>query len=255
MSVNTIGDRAMSAPDPDTVSRFVHLYRGIEDFYFLNRNGELGYIKSGQLRSVKETFPQLRDRVFLSTNPGFLPALEDFLRSLGEIADTYVNDPPSDLELGYLLPAGDQHLWRTATLVLHKHVLEALRADFEIMARDGTRELIEAERELSRIMGVRSIHQGLDELTHHKDSFDQYRYFPVLFLLPENENDSRSGTTRSRVRVINLRWRGRGLDRNRNGPGAVSAERELVFRILRENLSRRGAIDRSQRVENRLSLA
>jgi hypothetical protein len=245
----------MSVPDPDTISRFVHLYRGIEDFYFLNRNGELGYIKSGQLRSVKETFPQLRDRAFLSGHPDFLPALEDFLRGLGEIADTYLNDPPSELELGYLLPAGDQHLWRTATLVLHKHVLEALRADFEIMVRDGTRELVEAERDLSRIMGVRSIHQGLDELTHHKDSFGQYRYFPVLFMMPEDEKDGRPGANRSRVRVINLRWRGRGLDRNRSGAGGPSPEREQVFRILRDNLNRRGAIDRSQRVENRLSLA
>lgn len=245
----------MSVSDPGTISRFVHVYKGIEDFYFLNRNGELGYIRSGELRSVKETFPQLKNRAFLNTNPDFLPGLEEFLRGVGEIAFAYQNDPPYDLELGYVLPAGDQHLWRTATLVLHKHVLETLKADHEIMVQNGTKELVEAERELSRIMGVRSIHQGLDELTYHKDGFGQYRYFPALVLLPESDDSTRLDATRSRVRVINLRWRGRGLSAHQYAPGQTPNTRELVFRVLRENLTRRGAIDRSQRVENRLSMA
>lgn len=245
----------MSASDPATISRFVHVYKGIEDFYFLNRNGELGYIKSGELRSVKETFPQLRDRDFLKSNPDFLHGLEEFLRELGEIAASYLSGPPQDLELGYILPAGDQHLWRTATLVLHKHVLESLKADYEVMVQNGMKELVEAEHELSRIMGMRSIHQGLDELTYHKDAFDQYRYFPALFLLPESEDARPQDSTRSRMRVINLRWRGRGLAASQYASGSKARTRELLFRLLRENLTRRGAIDRSQRVENQLSIA
>lgn len=238
----------MSVSDPSTISRFVHLYKGIEDFYFLNRNGELGYIRSGELRSVKETFPQLKDRTFLHANPDFLSELEEFLRELGEISSAYLSNPPSDLELGYILPAGDQHLWRTATLVLHKHVVETLRTDHEVMVQNGAQELGEAERDLSRIMGVRSIHQGLDELTYHKDTFGQYRYFPALFLLPESQD-----ATQSRVRVLNLRWRGRGLGARRYGPADTAGQRELLYRMLRENLTQRGAIDRSQRVERRLS--
>lgn len=245
----------MAVSNSDTISRFVHVYKGIEDFYFLNRNGELGYIKSGELRSVKETFPQLKDRTFLAANPDFLPELEQFLRELGEIAFAYQSNAPFDLELGYVLPAGDQHLWRTATVVLHKHVLEALKADYETMVRDDSQELAEVERELSRIMGVRSIHQGLDELTHHRDAFGQYRFFPALYLLPENDETGRVEATKSRVRVINLRWRGRGLNPRRYDPGNTESTRDLVFRVLRENLTQRGAIDRSQRVEHRLSLA
>lgn len=245
----------MSVPDPGTISRFVHVYKGIEDFYFLNRNGELGYIKSGELRSIKETFPQLKDRTFLNANPDFLSGLEEFLRELGEISTAYQDpNPPWDLELGYVLPAGDQHLWRTATLVLHKHALEALKTDHEAMFQNGTQELVEAERDLSRLMGVRSIHQGLDELTYHKDVFGQYRYFPVLFLLPENNDAGGDDSRKSRVRVINLHWRGRGLNSRLYGSGDTGSTRELVFEVLRGNLTQRGAIDRSQRVENRLSL-
>jgi len=243
----------MTVSDSNTLSRFVHIYKGIEDFYFLNRNGELGYIKSGALRSVKETFPQLRDRAFLNDNPDFLPGLEEFLRELGEISGAYLTNPPHDLELGYILPAGDQHLWRTATLVLHKHVVESLRADHEVMVQSGTKEMVEAERDLSRIMGVRSIHQGLDELIYHKDAFGQYRYFPALFLLTDDQDLGQRDAAESRVRVINLLWRGRGL--NARKYGAAGSTRELVFWVLRENLTQRGAIDRSQRVENRLSIA
>lgn len=245
----------MPGSDPHTLSRFVHVYKGIEDFYFLNHGGELGYIKSGELRSVKETFPQLRDRSFLDANPDFLPALEEFLRELGEISTAYQGGTPYDLELGYILPAGDQHLWRTSTLVLHKHVLETLKADHEAMFQHGTQELVEAERDLSRIMAVRSIHQGLDELTHHNDVFGQYRYFPALYLLPGDDDAIRPDAAKSRVRVINLRWRGRGFNSHQYGPPEAERTRELVFRVLRGNLTRRGAIDRSQRVENRLSIA
>jgi len=246
----------MSDSNPSTISRFVHVYKGIEDFYFLNRNGELGYIKSGALRSVKETFPQLRDRRFLHDNPDFLRGLEEFLRELGEISSAYPgNEPPSDLELGYVLPAGDRHRWRTATLVLHKHVLETLKADYELKVRDGTQDLLEAKWDLSQIMQVRSIHQGLDELTYHTDSFGQYRYFPALYLLPEQADKIPSDGTRSRVRVVNLLWCGRGPGATQRSTVGPSDTRELVFRVLRENLTRRGAIDRSQRAEHRASVA
>lgn len=237
----------MSAPDRSTISQFVHLYKGIEEFYFLNRDGDLGYIKSGEMRSVKETFPQLRDRAFLKSNPDFLPELEEFLRELGRISSACLENPPCDLELGYVLPAGDQYQWRTSTLVLHKHVLETLQADYEAMIENGTREQLETERILNRIGGIWSIHRGLDELTNHKDVFDQYRYFPALFVLPERDAGV-PHSTRSHLRVINLRWRDKGLDSHQYGPADPSRARELVFHILRNNLTQRGAIDRSQRV-------
>lgn len=243
----------MPISSSNTISRFVHLYKGIEEFYFLNQAGELGYIKSGELRSVKETFPQLKDRAFLNSNPQFLAELEDFLRELGEISTAYL-DTPNDLELGYVLPAGDQYQWRTSTLVLHRHVLEALQADHDQMLQDGAKELLEAERDLARVAGVRSIHQGLDELTHHKDAFGMYRYFPALFVVSEDPDASPAQRSKSNLRVINLRWRDRGST-SFSGKESPGRARDLVFSVLRENLTHRGAIDRSLRVENRFSIA
>lgn len=245
----------MPLPEPATISRFVELYKGIEDFYFLNRHGELGYIRSGVLRSVKETFPQLRERDYFRSNHEFLSALENFLRELGEIADTYTQQRPSSLELGYILPVSDQYLWRSASLVLHKHVLETMKTDHETMLKNGDRDLAEAGRDLSRIMGIRGIHQGLDELTFHHDAYGEHRYFPVLYVQPPTPATTAADPAVARVRVINLRWRGRGLDAQRRRSGPAAARRELIFRMLRDNLTRRGAIDRSQRMEQQRKIA
>lgn len=244
----------MHFSDPGIVSRFVHFYRGVEEFYFLNREGDLGYIKSKDLRPIKETFPQLKNREFVRSNPDFMRELDGFLRELADVSTTYLEDPPTDLELGYVLPAGEQQEWRTSTLVLHKHVLDSLKADHEMMVQNGTKELVEGERDLARIMGVRSIHQGLDELTHHLDAFGHYRYFPALFVIPDKPNPAPSDRARAKVRVINLRWRdARAQARapNQKGP---QQNRELLFSLLRDNLTQRGAIDRSRRLENRLSI-
>lgn len=245
----------MPISSSNAISRFVHLYKGVENFYFLNQAGELGYIKAGELRSVKETFPQLKDRTFVSSNPQFLAELEEFLRELGEISMAYLDTPPYDLELGYVLPAGDQYQWRTSTLVLHKHVLDGLHADHDQMLKSGTKELIETERDLSRVAGVRSIHQGLDELTHHQDAFGVYRYFPALFVVAEDPDASPAQRSKSNLRVINLRWRDGTSGARADAAGNPRRRRELVFSVLRENLTHRGAIDRSQRLENRFSIA
>lgn len=244
----------MSDDAPRNISRFVHIFRGVEDFYFVNKAGELGYIKSGNLRSVKETFPQLKDRAFLAANPDFIRELEDFLRELGEISSACLHTPPYDLELGYVLPAGDQHRWRTSTLVLHKHVLEALKADYDTMVSNGTKELIEAERDLARLSGVRSIHQGLDDLTNHKDAFGHYRYFPALYVVPEQADTTQPHRSKSNLRVINLRWREGRSNPQKHQSTTARQTRELVFSVLRENLTQRGAIDRTQRLENRFSV-
>jgi hypothetical protein len=244
----------MPSSSLSTISRFVHIYKGVEDFYFLNQAGELGYIKAGELRSVKETFPQLKDRAFLNSNPHFLQELEEFLRELGEISTAYLDKPAPDLELGYVLPAGDQYRWRTSTIILHKHVLQALQADHEAIVKNGSKDLIEAERDLTRVAGVRSIHQGLDELTHHKDAMGLYRYFPALFVVPEQPESHRPQSSKSNVRVINLRWREGRSDPHKEDAAEGRRAREILFSVLRDNLTQRGAIDRSQRLENRLSI-
>jgi hypothetical protein len=249
-----VGLDAMSEDIPRNISRFVHIFKGVEDFYFVNKAGELGYIKSGNLRSVKETFPQLKDRAFLNANPNFMRELEDLLRELGEISTACLRSPPYDLELGYVLPAGDQHQWRTSTLVLHKHVLEALKADYDAMIEKGVKELIAAERDLARLSGVRSIHQGLDDLTNHKDAFGRYRYFPALYVIPEQPDPAELHHSKSNLRVINLRWREGKSGQQDQKSASEKQTRELLFSVLRENLTQRGAIDRTQRLENRYSI-
>lgn len=243
----------MHDSSPGMVSRFVHFYKGVEEFYFLNREGDLGYIKSKDLRPIKETFPQLKNRAFLKSNPDFMRELDGFLRELVDVSMIYLRNPPPDLELGYVLPADNGRQWRTSTLVLHKHVLEDLKADHEMIVRNSDKQIVQGEHDLRRFMGVRSIHQGLDELTHHRDAYGRYRYFPALFVVPDEVDSGRAGSTRPKLRVINLRWR----DARARKPAREETPEEgleFVFSLLRDNLTQRGAIDRSQRRENRLSL-
>lgn len=244
----------MSGSDPGTISRFVACYKGVEDFYFLNKEGELGFIKSSELRPVKETFPQVDDHYFRAANPGFEEEVQTFQADLVEIARLCSTTPPAGLELGYIMPMTDQHEWQSATLVLYQPVLDTLRADHEMMVQNATKELVQAERDLARIVENRSIHQGLDELIHHEDAFGRRRYFPALFIAPD-ESAAERPEAGSNVRVVNLRWRdaeGSSLARR---PAAPHSSRERVFALLRENLASRGAIDRSQRLENRLTIA
>lgn len=248
----------MPVSDPGIISRFVATYKGVEDFYFLNKDGDLGFIKSGELRTVKETFPQINDHGFRASNPGFEGEVQAFQRDLVNISRACGSSPPADLELGYVLPMTDEHEWHSATLALHESVLEALKADHQMMVQNGSKELVQAERDLGRIAPLRGIHQGLDELIHHQDAFGRHRYFPALFIAPHEstaerpEGETRQGTN---IRVVNLRWRDAHDQTLGERPAASNTPRERLFALLRENLARRGAIDRSQRLENRLSIA
>lgn len=237
----------MSQGSAAAISRFVHQYKGIEGFYFLNQNGELGFIKADDLRSVKETFPQLNDRHFLKVHPDFLEQLEGFLRDLGDLSRLYSSRSDSDFELGYVLPANDSaQKWRSATLVLHKKVVETLRADENLLYKKGIKDPINStELDVEKLQGIRSIQRGLDDLMHHRDAFGMYKYFPVLFHLRKDIE------TKAKLRVLNLRWRP-NRERPDGGANPHTAahmnSRETVYSILRENLFQRGAIDRSKRM-------
>ena len=230
----------------NAISRFIHQYKGIEGFYFLNQGGELGYIKADDLRSVKETFPQINDRNFLKIHPDFIDQLEGFLRDLGDLSTFYSNDGKDGFELGYVLPANDSaQKWRSATLVLHKSVVETLRDDENLFFKKGIKDRYNStELDAEKLQGIRSIQRGLDDLTHHRDVFGMYRYFPVLFYM-------RDGAQQAKLRVLNLKWRP-NRERPDGGANAQTAAhlgaRETVYSILRENLVERGAIDRSKRL-------
>ncbi len=228
------------------ISRFIHQYKGIEGFYFLNTSGELGYIKSKELRSVKETFPQVNNRSFLKIHPDFIEQLEGFLRDLGDLSTLYGNDGKDGFELGYVLPANDSsQKWRSATLVLHKNVVNTLREDENLFYKKGIKDRYNStDLDAEKLQGIRSIQRGLDDLTHHRDVFGMYRYFPVLFYV-------RDRSKQAALRVLNLKWRP-NRERPDGGANAQTAAhfgaRETVYSILRENLVQRGAIDRSRRV-------
>ena len=61
------------------ISELAAEYRGIEGFYLLNTQGQLGYISTDGSSYVKETFPQIDDPDFLSQHPRFVEELHQFI--------------------------------------------------------------------------------------------------------------------------------------------------------------------------------
>lgn len=239
-------------PDPKTINiaRFVHRYKGIEGFYFLNRQGELGYIEEGTQRTVKEVYPQVNDENFLRVHTNFTKQFEGFLKAISEIPKAYENGADG-VELGYILPVGDTYMWRSATFVLHKEVVATLQRDDKALYSRGLKDPFHGDPEVEKMRGVRSVQQGFDDLLHHKDVFGVYKFFPVLFKLPESSVGP-GAKTQSALRVLNLKWRDTGAD-----PVQASdyLAHQTVFTILRANLFRRGAIERHKRLQNRFAVS
>ena len=115
------------------IARLVHDYRGIEEFYILNRFGDLGYIQSGNLRLIKETFQELREEEFLTRHPELAAEVRGFLQAFTQIREML---PPSpSMELGYLLPVDERRKWKTATLVLHPQVISTMGRALQFKTR------------------------------------------------------------------------------------------------------------------------
>lgn len=232
------------------IARFIHQYKGIEGFYFLNRKGELGYIHEQSQRTIKEAYPQAEDRNFLRIHPNFLTQIEGFLESISGIPQAYANGTEG-IEMGYILPVGENHAWRSATLVLHRQIVSTLQRDDKILYSRGLKDPFQSNPEVDKTRGVRSIQQGFDDLLHHKDAFGVYKYFPVLFKLAANDS-TRLGPDTSDLRVLNLKWRDHGT-----APAQASdyLTHQTVFSILRANLIKRGAIARHKRLQNRFAVS
>jgi len=205
--------------------------------YFLNNQGDLGYITADSMRAAKEIFPQVNDRKLLKLHPDFILQIEGFLRDIGEIPAAYLRqDRVTDIELGYILAPDEEQHRSASTFIFHKHVLETLRRDEQALYQTGMKV---PSRRLGAVQhsGVRSVHQGFADLLYHKNIFGIYRYFPVLVKLPEQ--DPEFGSDMAPLRVINLKWRETGDEVE------AAAEFSLyptVFSILRANMVKRGAI-------------
>lgn len=235
------------------ITRFIHTYKGVEGFYFLNRQGELGYITSDGQRSAKETFPQVEDKEFLRLHPDFREQMEGFVRDLGAIPQAYLHaDKAAEIEIGYVLPVSDSQLWRSATLILHKKTVETLERDDRSLYSKGLKDPFQSDPDVEKSKGVRSVQQGLDDLLYHKNTFGVFRYFPALFKLPDKGvKITGSGSDKARLRVVNLKWRNTNSQTTNT---AEHADYHIVFSVLRANLIKRGAIDRGKRVQNKFAV-
>lgn len=237
-----------------SIVRFVHQYRGIEGFYFLNKAGDLGYITSDGQQASKEIFAQSKDQEFLRLYPDFAEEIEPFLQGISEIPNAYLNeDDAPEIELGYILPVTEGKTWLSATLILNKDIVNILKRDDKLLYSKGLKDPFQIDPEAEKSKGVRSVQQGFDDLLHHKDAFGIYKYFPVLFKLPEKGADiTHTGCEKAPVRVLNLKWR-------KSTSGQPSAAQlssyETVFSVLRANLIKRGAIARDKRLQNKFAIS
>lgn len=217
----------MATDKPQTAARLTAAYKGIEGFYVLNRAGELGYVSSDGQRLVREEFREASPDV-----PS--DKLESFRAALREAALSF---PPSgDKELGYLLPFDAGTLWKTATIHLHEIIEKDLRDAFDRDLAAGRMTLDEGDRRVQDITAERGLHRGFEALLAHVGSFGTHTFFPVLYYRPPGESDYP-------LRVVNL------LSLLAS-PGKFND----ILSVLRHNLTGRGALNQSSRVEHRFKL-
>jgi len=240
-------------------SRLLEEYPGIEGFYFLTIQGELGYIAKDGLSLAKETFLQAHDPVFLKQHPKFTDELHQFHHDTRVLTLRYLDTLEPDAELGYVrrTEEGDDFPWHTATLVFHKEVLASLRRDDDLLYEKGVKDPFKAEAENESLQELHGIHHGMDGLANHTDAYSVFHYFPVLFYWSPAIRSGVRGLTpdveTAPLRILNLMWRPPTFEYS-SGSASSFTRCETVYSVLRENLERRGTIDRSKRIENRFSI-
>lgn len=218
----------------DVASRVSTIYKGIEGFYVLNRQGDLGYFSEDGQRMAKETFgdtdngPESPDE-----------RIDDFQAELRRAAETF--PPGEDKELGYLLPVDDSRVWNTATLVLHDYVAKELRDAFDRDIKLGRMTLAEGDRKIRDIEAERGLHRGFEDLLNHMGAFGTHTFFPVLYF--RTADDATANGADHPLRVLNL------LSLMQS-TGRFSG---LLAR-MRKNLAERGALNQASRVEHRFKL-
>ncbi|MDH3691754.1 MAG: hypothetical protein OEU36_20105 [Gammaproteobacteria bacterium] len=234
-----------------SVAALAQKYKGIEGFYILNRNGDLGYIVKGTQSARKEAFPQQNDESFIKAHPNFAAELEKFAGHVKALIAFYSESPTAGMELGYVLPASDRtRSWHSATLVLNDHVMEAFKAYDEHLYQKGLKDPFMTDVEGDKLQSMRSVQRGLDDLINHKDQFGHSAFYPVLFVRSSAATAGADGD-QSPLRILNLLWSHSVAE----GLGETAPALGTVMDLLRKNVLERGAIDRSQRVENRFSIS
>lgn len=217
----------MALTSSSVAARLTEAYKGIEGFYILNRSGGLGYFSSDGQRLLKESFEDI---------PSDQTAA--FFTALGDCARKELPDP--DMELGYLLPMDGRHVWKTATFVLHDYVAKAVKDAFDRDITKGRMTLDEGDRKFQDVSTERGLHRGFEDLLNHIGSFGTRTWFPVLYFQPVDEAGADSAPPMRVLNMISLL----------GGTGRFSD----VLARMRENLTKRGALNQNSRVEHRFTL-
>ena len=189
---------------------------------------------------MRESFPQINNREFLKKHPDFVEQLEGFLLQTGEIPGAFLdNGKACQIELGYIVPPGEDQPWSSSNFVLHNHVTEGLRIDAALAGAGKLQSPLGGGVDEDEYQAVRSVYQGFSNLLYHKNAFGVHQYFPVLFKLPGANLHSTAPQDKAPLRVLNLKW-------SKSDDMGLSAERfarfPAVFSILRANMVKRGAI-------------
>lgn len=235
----------MAKNPPEAIARLVRTYKGIEDFYFLNHAGQLGYISGGSLELIRENFEGLKGEGGQHRRAGAEVEVDAFRDTLARSSDRLPLSP--DAELGHLLPGEGRHPWKSATLVLADWVGKRLADSILLELQNKNIDLPAAERRRKRMSSERGLHQGLEELFDFNGTFGNHPYFPILYY--RNREEQAAHANASPLRVLNLK----SINALREaGGGKMSFE--PVFAYLKDRLYTRRALDRSRRVENRLRL-
>lgn len=265
----------MSEPNP--TQQFARKYQGIEGFYLITGNGELGFIRPADLKPVEEAFPQLGDADFLHEHPRFQDDVDRFRGELVRFIETYRARPDLPIELGYVDPAGNpERSWRSASLVIYNYVREIYRHDDKARYDTGKLDHFGIGEHDDTWNAVRGIHRGLEDLFAHHSEEGFHRFFPVLYYhRGDGPADRQSGEEmglaaatayhddqlprrEEGLRILNLFWNHID-DQTRPGrwtfPFANADTEAQVFRTLRDNLYRRGVINPDLRVEKRFDFS
>ena len=227
------------------VARLVEIYPGIEEFYFLNQKGQLGYITGASPHLVKETFSERKAEGFLKRYADFKQGVRAFQPFLTDLYESYPSTP--QMELGYVVPPDGSKCWKTATLVLHEHILSVMRESVKQAAKEKTITVDEADRKLDALTIERGIYHGLDDLFNHVSTIGGQPFFPTFCYNPMFEGPGPEQT--APLRVINLKY---------VNPESVTAfntaKFEAVYSQLRSKLTARGALNPSKRAQSRLTV-
>ena len=232
----------MPSRPPTAVSRFAQTYSGIEEFYFLNQKGELGYITGKNPRLAKETFSEWKDDGFLKMYPAFKREVKAFQPFLVDLYQSYPSTP--EMELGYIVPSDNSRSWNTATLVVHEHIVNLMQEAVKQAAKERVMTLDEADRKLAAMTVERGIYQGLDDLFNHVSALRGHPFFPA-FYHSRNLAGANSVQTAS-LRVMNLKYV--------NPESGNTAKFDAVYTLLRSKLIARGALNPAQRIESRFTI-